>query len=245
MLINNQADANRIVPELLSINERLGSELPKCGVCGYSKSPLGRSAALGTYHCNCDCPGYQSEPRPDTLWPGERQGDVYEIPTVAVYSGVEKVDWDYCLMCKEYQKERHGTGMPETPHPLSDELECGPRLIDFIDKIVIRGPVDTWECECEEGGFEGCGSDSTDQCPIGDRVPAPPVNLAYIRNTIRQCEAHGVEVEIERLGQIVVDSDCAESDGTPGLLSGLSSKDGSDPSEWPEDLRQYVAKAFS
>jgi len=44
---------------------------PICTTCGQRKGALGRSAPLGAYLCDTDCPGYREEPTPCDLWPGE------------------------------------------------------------------------------------------------------------------------------------------------------------------------------
>jgi hypothetical protein len=46
-----------------------------CATCGHAKKPIGRSAALGTFHCDAECPGYRQEPLPGSLWPGERASE--------------------------------------------------------------------------------------------------------------------------------------------------------------------------
>lgn len=51
-----------------------------CATCGYTKKPRGRSEPLGTYYCiplwdGHGCPGYYDEPRPGSLWPGERSDE--------------------------------------------------------------------------------------------------------------------------------------------------------------------------
>jgi len=44
-----------------------------CKVCGRRKKPRGRSAPLEMANSLCDfeCPGYDQEPEPGWLWPGE------------------------------------------------------------------------------------------------------------------------------------------------------------------------------
>ena len=45
-----------------------------CVVCGHTKKPIGRSGPLGTYYCERDtCTGYDIEPLPGSLWPGETE----------------------------------------------------------------------------------------------------------------------------------------------------------------------------
>jgi hypothetical protein len=45
--------------------------MPTCSVCNQRKKPHGRSAPLGSYYCDHECPGYDDEPRSGHLWPGE------------------------------------------------------------------------------------------------------------------------------------------------------------------------------
>jgi len=42
-----------------------------CTVCGHRKKPHGRSAPPELKYCDSDCPGYELEPKPGCLWPGE------------------------------------------------------------------------------------------------------------------------------------------------------------------------------
>lgn len=48
---------------------------PDCTICGMPKKPVGRSAPLvaANSYCDHDCPGYDVEPKPGHLWPGEMQ----------------------------------------------------------------------------------------------------------------------------------------------------------------------------
>ncbi len=48
-----------------------------CQVCGLRKKPRGRSAgaAMASSLCDDECPGYQKEPLPGDLWPGETDAD--------------------------------------------------------------------------------------------------------------------------------------------------------------------------
>lgn len=45
----------------------------ECAVCGHTKRPWGRSVPLAMENSRCgfDCPGYDKEPHPGHLWPGE------------------------------------------------------------------------------------------------------------------------------------------------------------------------------
>jgi hypothetical protein len=47
----------------------------ECAVCRRSKKPIGRSAPMTMANslCNHDCPGYNAEPFPGSLWPGETE----------------------------------------------------------------------------------------------------------------------------------------------------------------------------
>jgi hypothetical protein len=44
-----------------------------CKICGLRKKPRGRSAPLEMANSLCDheCPGYNQDPEPGWLWPGE------------------------------------------------------------------------------------------------------------------------------------------------------------------------------
>lgn len=53
---------------------KVGVEV-RCGTCGRQKQPHGRSAPLGHGLCDSDCPGYNQEPKPGCLWPGETERD--------------------------------------------------------------------------------------------------------------------------------------------------------------------------
>lgn len=50
--------------------EQVGASV-ECKVCGQRKKPIGRSAPLEMYLCDWECPGYNQEPFPGDLWPGE------------------------------------------------------------------------------------------------------------------------------------------------------------------------------
>lgn len=54
--------------------ERIGIAV-YCTSCGQRKKPIGRSAPLGFYLCDHECPGYHDVPLPGDLWPGERESD--------------------------------------------------------------------------------------------------------------------------------------------------------------------------
>jgi hypothetical protein len=52
-----------------------------CVVCGHRKAPVGRSVPVGMYLCDFECPGYDVEPRPGHLWPGESEAEFgYPVP---------------------------------------------------------------------------------------------------------------------------------------------------------------------
>lgn len=46
-----------------------------CAVCGVTKKPWGRSAPMGSYYCDSDCPGFSQAPLPSNLWPNESEAD--------------------------------------------------------------------------------------------------------------------------------------------------------------------------
>jgi hypothetical protein len=47
--------------------------MPLCAICGMTKKPSGRSAPMASSggYCDSDCSGYNKEPTPGHLWPGE------------------------------------------------------------------------------------------------------------------------------------------------------------------------------
>jgi hypothetical protein len=52
----------------------------QCATCGDMKKPVGRFGPLGVTYCEPPwdghgCEGYWQEPRPGSLWPGERSDD--------------------------------------------------------------------------------------------------------------------------------------------------------------------------
>ena len=60
-----------------------------CGTCGRTKQPAGRSAPMDMvmctpYHAIIDphgCPGYNTDPLPSNLWPGESEADFgFRVP---------------------------------------------------------------------------------------------------------------------------------------------------------------------
>lgn len=48
-----------------------------CKACGLRKKPVGRSAPVALCNALCDheCDGYYGDPRPGSLWPGERASE--------------------------------------------------------------------------------------------------------------------------------------------------------------------------
>lgn len=42
-----------------------------CATCGHRKAPMGRAIPLTMYMCDRDCEGYDEDPKPGHLWPGE------------------------------------------------------------------------------------------------------------------------------------------------------------------------------
>ncbi len=53
-----------------------------CVTCGKSKAPHGRSVAdiMADSLCSHRCPGYNEDPQPGCLWPGETAAD-FGYPT--------------------------------------------------------------------------------------------------------------------------------------------------------------------
>lgn len=50
-------------------------ETPVCTLCNLRKKPVGRDAgaAMANSLCDHECPGYHENPKPDHLWPSERE----------------------------------------------------------------------------------------------------------------------------------------------------------------------------
>ncbi len=74
----------------------------QCTVCGLRKKPIGRSApvAMANGLCDHECSGYDQEPKPGSLWPGESERDLghpcgvngtREEPRVFIYLFYEMV----------------------------------------------------------------------------------------------------------------------------------------------------------
>lgn len=61
------------------ICDEVGGPLVECRTCGLRKNPRGRSAPMEMANSLCDheCDGYDEEPVPQELWPGERYGDSF------------------------------------------------------------------------------------------------------------------------------------------------------------------------
>jgi len=51
---------------------KVGIEV-ECVVCHRRKAPHGRSVPYELGLCNHECPGYDKEPLPGCLWPGETE----------------------------------------------------------------------------------------------------------------------------------------------------------------------------
>lgn len=47
----------------------------RCRVCDKTKQPRGRSAPMDMDLCTWDCEGYNQDPQPGSLWPGETDRD--------------------------------------------------------------------------------------------------------------------------------------------------------------------------
>ena len=45
----------------------------ECRICHLSKAPRGRSIPMIINLCDWECPGYNQDPQPGTLWPGETE----------------------------------------------------------------------------------------------------------------------------------------------------------------------------
>ena len=49
----------------------------RCATCGNEKQPHGRSVSPLMVYCSpySGCPGYEQDPKPGCLWPGETEDD--------------------------------------------------------------------------------------------------------------------------------------------------------------------------
>lgn len=59
-----------------ALNPRKIGSFPRCGTCGKSKAPRGRSCSMVTYPMYChhgDCSGYYDAPEPGSLWTDETE----------------------------------------------------------------------------------------------------------------------------------------------------------------------------
>ena len=45
----------------------------ECARCKRTKKPRGRSQPIGASYCDWNCEGYNEQPLPGTLWPGETE----------------------------------------------------------------------------------------------------------------------------------------------------------------------------
>jgi protein gp37 len=108
------------------------------------------------------------------------------------------------------------------------DLQATPAAVQFLSIEPLLGPVEipkTWLT------YKG-----TQQWVIigGESGPhARPCDLDWIRDVVAQC--YGVPVFVKQLGANVYDSDLTAS----GRIETVNIRDrkGSDPAEWPEDLR--------
>ncbi len=70
---------------------------------------------------------------------------------------------------------------------------------------------------------------------------ARPCDVAWIRSVVEQCKAAGVACFVKQLGarpySLAGDSLCADGEPPVGTFLALRQRAGSDPSEWPDDIR--------
>lgn len=59
----------------MSLNPKKIGVAVTCKTCKRTKQPIGRSAPLGAYMCDDECPGYRQSPKSGSLWPGESEAD--------------------------------------------------------------------------------------------------------------------------------------------------------------------------
>lgn len=107
-------------------------------------------------------------------------------------------------------------------------LMC-PAAVRFLSVEPLLGPVDLDFCGCPRIHAGGHLSGLDWVIVGGESGPgARPCDVEWVRSIVRQCKAAGVPVFVKQLG-------AKPSDGNEGIK--LRSRKGSDPSEWPEDLR--------
>lgn len=58
-------------PAITALCDENCEVMPECLICHQRKKPIGRDAAPGSSYCGHDCKGYNEEPYPGHLWPGE------------------------------------------------------------------------------------------------------------------------------------------------------------------------------
>lgn len=143
------------------------------------------------------------------------------------------------------------------------KLLATPAAKRFVSYEPALGPVDFtgwFEAYMCDGGCDLLDHPHDSNAGIdwlivgGESGPkARPCDVAWIRSTVRQCQGAGVPVFVKQAGSNSI-SRCAEDFGEeqfrswdsehanePFPLSGVRvpfrSRNGSDPSEWPEDLR--------
>jgi hypothetical protein len=79
----------------MAARDRIGSRV-YCTTCRNLKKPIGRSAPLGSWYCDDDCPGYREEPHVGSLWPGERASEFgYPVSDVGTEPSPSSVRADH------------------------------------------------------------------------------------------------------------------------------------------------------
>ena len=102
----------------------------------------------------------------------------------------------------------------------------------FIDALTGR----CWTCSGPDY-YDSTSADASLDLIIvgGESGPgARPCDVVWIRSTVEQCKAAGVACFVKQLGAVPYDGMVLLRGGSQDYMR---SRAGSDPSEWPEDLR--------
>jgi protein gp37 len=123
------------------------------------------------------------------------------------------------------------------------ELLRIPAAKRFVSIEPMLGPVDLWGARYEKpnGGKSGavsCWKPALDWAIVGGETGpgARPCNIEWIRDVVRQCKAAAVPCFVKQLGAAPYFDAKASPCAGPMDLE-LRDPKGSDPAEWPEDLR--------
>lgn len=133
------------------------------------------------------------------------------------------------------------------------DLLATPAAVRFVSAEPLLGPIRFWGIDEDAGAYRGCGVNvsggvtvgTADSPPEGydDSQPgldliiiggesgpnARPMQVAWARSIVKQCQSTGVSVFVKQMGADPVWGD--------GAFLNLRDRKGGDPQEWPEDLR--------